>query len=60
MPLAVRVAVNHLGDRVQLDRVYDGTDIDAFIQRVANTKRVHAGAQAFIERLGHGLMHQQA
>ena len=54
------VPINQTGNRLQLDRVHDGADIDAFVQRIADAQLLHPGAQLGIESLGNWLMHQQA
>ena len=54
------VGFDQVADGLQLHRINNGTNVDTFVQRVANTKCLHACAQLFIESLGDALLHDQA
>ena len=47
-------------DRLKLDRVHHGTDVDALVQWIAHAQLVHARFEAGVERTRYALLHQEA
>src|SRR6185312_13646487 len=44
----------------ELNRRDDRSNVDGLVERRANTKRLHAGTDLAVKRLGDALLHQQA
>ena len=53
-------AIDHAGDGVQLHRVDDRADVDAFVQGVADAQAVHPAFQLVMEAVGDAFLHQKA
>ncbi len=60
MHLACGVGRHHFADRVQLNRIHDGANVDALVERVAHAQLVHARAQLVVEAICDPFLHQQA
>ena len=54
------ISADHLGDLVQLNRVHDGANVDAFVERITDAQPVHPGLEFGVEPISDAFLDQQA